>query len=262
MDTRFELWRNSLPQEYQENQTITSLRGYKDEEIFTMARQRYILNSWYLVGRLKLHIASTTGQHRSQEALEDLGRCRDLCISAALELIKYQCDFHDGLLQQFKDRQKLHYAYMASGWLFHGCFSLIEASVALLATKERASPLQDIPGIREAVDRTIQVLTETASIDGSREGSISTTALGILQPLRDFYYSPLSHVADIQTGSLEVGEHSVGMVGDGGGLMMKGLFDDDVPHLNPDLNNWLSGGITRRDVTGQGFGYNEGYNLG
>lgn len=238
MDEKLEGWKGSVPKEYQESEEITCLRGYQDTEIFILARQRYILNTWYLVGRLKLLIASTTGQHRAVQIPQDLGRCRELCISVAIELIKYQCDFHDGLVAQFKERQKLHYAYLASGWLFHGCFSLFEACVALLATKERITGQETVLGVMEAFDRTLEVLSETAKHEAGKEGSIANMAINVLQPLREQHFSrpPM-----------------------GDGSAMKSLFEV-APDANHDLS-WLAGSMSRRDGD---FGYEDsavGYTL-
>jgi hypothetical protein len=227
MDEKLEAWRGSVPKEYQESQEITCLRGYQDTEISILARQRYILNTWYLVGRLKLLIASTTGQHRAAQIPRDLGRCRELCISVALELIKYQCNFHDGLVEQFKERQKLHYAYLASGWLFHGCFSLFEACVALLATKERITGQEIVPGAMEAFDRTLEVLGETAKHEAGKEGSIANMAINVLQPLREQRFS-----------GPPLGDESVFEV---------------APNGNGDLS-WLTGSMPRREE----FVYGEG----
>ncbi|KAF6760185.1 hypothetical protein DFP72DRAFT_883456 [Ephemerocybe angulata] len=224
MDAKLEAWRNSVPQEYQESLEITSLRGYEDPEISILARQRYILNTWYLASRLKLHIASTTGPTPKT------------CISVAVELIEYQCDFHDGLIEQFRERERLHYAYLASGWLFHGCFSLFEACVALLATKERV-PYQDmVPGAMEALDRTMQVLTSTAKHEAGKGGSIATMAINVLRPLHE------QHFSVSQSGASH------------GGSMLKSLFDG-LQNGNADLN-WLTS-MSRKEAVPEAFPYGQ-----
>lgn len=244
MDDKLRRWKSSVPTEYQESKEITSLRGYQDPEIFILARQRYILTTWYLAARLKLHIASTTGQHRETQTPADLAKCRQLCIAVAFELIKFQCEFHDDLVQRFKERQNIHYAYLASGWLFHGCFSLFEACVALLATKERIPQQEKVPGVMEAFDRSLEVLSETAKHETGKEGSIATMAIDVLRPLRKQLFS---------------GSQSSGFQGPAGTgslhdtPLMKSLFD----HVDAGLDHWFAGSICGKEVAEEEFVYSE-----
>lgn len=258
MDAKFESWRNSVPIEYQESQEITNLRGYQDPEIFVLARQRYILNTWYLAARLKLHIASTSGHCRAAQIPEDLAKCRVLCINVALELIKYQCDFHDSLIAQFKERQKLHYAYLASGWLFHGCFSLFEACIALLATKERIPRQAQLPGQMEAFDRTLRVLGETVESEPGKEGSIATMAINVLRPLREGHFSSSgSPMGELQPRPSGSGLHPAVQEAPQGFALNNLLNALSSGSSNLSTMQWMTSRVTHEQVASEAYAYGD-----
>ncbi|KAJ7232790.1 hypothetical protein B0H12DRAFT_1239538 [Mycena haematopus] len=180
MDRKFEQWETQLPPEFRsdfrsEYQSIPD--DLDNSDLVAMARQRYMLSTWYLLSRAKLHAAYIT----SQDDPTFLGvwghpltrkRSRSLCISFASELIRLQCDAHTTAVQCRNEQTGHESVLTASNWYFAGCFSLFEAGVTLASLIPQHS-WQGRPDEPDSlVHRAMIVLLQVAD-EGTGTGTIA-----------------------------------------------------------------------------------------
>ncbi|KAF8058799.1 hypothetical protein FPV67DRAFT_1523765 [Lyophyllum atratum] len=125
IDSQLEHWEQCLPAEYQllrDNNVISDL---SPADLLIVDHQR-----------MKLHVAALTGIRESHPR-PDVLECRKTCILMAIRLIRLQCDTHDAVVR-FRDEHSCRQpVFPGSIWYFEGCFSLFEASVALITTLTR-----------------------------------------------------------------------------------------------------------------------------
>ncbi|KAK7057471.1 hypothetical protein R3P38DRAFT_1175690 [Favolaschia claudopus] len=155
IDRKLEQWEQQLPPEFRADassdyQTIPDDLDTLD--LVTIARQRHTLSTWYLLCRLKLHTAYITSLDDSM--MEAWGRplacrkSRNLCISISSELIRFQCDAYATDV-------------LAASSCFAGCFSLLEAAVALASSIAwQGSPDESTNLVYEATRVLEQVVHE------------------------------------------------------------------------------------------------------
>lgn len=200
MDRRFQEWEERLPSEYQLNIDAPILQECDLNEMKILIGQRYTLRTWYLTGRLKLYIASTTGQGRGPQAAHHMRRTLEECVLLSMEVIRFQTASYQSLFQHSDDITMP--SYPGSCWLFEGCFSLFEASVALITVMSRL-PWQDkLAEFNLAVDSAIYTFGQVVKREQGRKTSeTAARAMEVLMTIREQHWpkiskSPLPRVKD------------------------------------------------------------------
>lgn len=184
MDHKFQEWEARLPPEYQFNSDVNVLQDLNSAEKKILARQRYTLRTWYLVGRLRLHIASTTGQGRTAQPADITRRGVEECISLSIKLIEFQTAAFDA--RSGFDADLSAPVYPGNCWLFEGCLSLFEASVALIMTQ--FTWVGKIANASAALDSAVRVFQAVAQRENGKTGETATRALEVLVTIRDKYW--------------------------------------------------------------------------
>jgi hypothetical protein len=186
MDHKFQEWEARLPPEYQLNSDVKVLEDLNCAEKKILARQRYTLHTWYLVGRLKLHIASITGQGRAPQPADITRRGVEECISLSIKLIEFQTaafDAYSGL-----DADLSAPVYPGNCWLFEGCLSLFEASVALVTIMTQLTWARKVANANAVLDSAVRVFNAVAQREDGKTGETATRALEVLVTIRDKYW--------------------------------------------------------------------------
>ncbi|KAG6873545.1 hypothetical protein C0995_014415 [Termitomyces sp. Mi166 len=181
MDNRFEHWERNLPPEYRLSRHDDAVNDLTSAELTIIDRQRYNLHTWYLLCRMKLHIAALTGVRRLSATRADALGSGKAAILMSTRLIKLQCDTYDSALRY--RAENVDPPFPGSIWFFEGCFSLFEATVALISTLTRYSWTNEVSEAEQLVDRAIGVLTQVAALDKSKRREIVHMAAEVLGSL-------------------------------------------------------------------------------
>jgi len=186
MDHKFQDWEARLPPEYQLESDLKVLQelGFAEKKI--LARQRYTLHTWYLIGRLKLHIASTTGQGRAPQPPDITRRGVEECVSLSIKLIEFQTAAFDAC--SGSDAEIAAPVYPGNCWLFEGCLSLFEASVALITIMTHLTWVEKVANANAALDSAVRVFHEVAQRERGKTGETATRALEVLVTIRRKYW--------------------------------------------------------------------------
>lgn len=180
MDTKFEHWEEELPPEYRQYRDKSLFEGVDPIERATIDCQRFMLLSWYITVRTKLHIASMTGHGRPAQLRRDVLETRGRCVLLSMRLIRFQCETYDGIRGC---RTGLRPDFRQSSWFFEGCFSLFETTVALITTLTRWPWKEKIAEADELAERAIGVLTEVTRREVGRKGEIARMGAEVLRVL-------------------------------------------------------------------------------
>ncbi|KAF8070816.1 hypothetical protein FPV67DRAFT_1488820 [Lyophyllum atratum] len=183
IDSQLEHWEQCLPAEYQllrDNNVISDL---SPADLLIVDHQRYTLHTWYLLCRMKLHVAALTGIRESHPR-PDVLECRKTCILMAIRLIRLQCDTHDAVVR-FRDEHSCRQpVFPGSIWYFEGCFSLFEASVALITTLTRYPWEEKTTEADQLVNRALVVLAHVAAQEKGKRKEIARMGAEVLGSLR------------------------------------------------------------------------------
>lgn len=175
MDAAFVDWENRLPPEY--TQSLDSLQNsFSSAELLLLLRQRYVLKTWCLVARVKLAIASTTGQLRPPQIISHMNESLELCVKLSSATINFQCEAYE---THFYTQDAT-----STSWLFAGCFSLFEAAVALLTTIARHQWQEKARDSAELIDRSLRVFREVSERQNGKTGEAASTAAVVLTALK------------------------------------------------------------------------------
>ncbi|KAF8638078.1 hypothetical protein AX16_010710 [Volvariella volvacea WC 439] len=220
MDQKFSQWESCLPDQlqygYQGDVGFTSNSGpsagsvpggpavpdsttkcNSDQLSLTWARQRYTLHTWYLLIRMKLHIASLIGRGRPAQSPAHLVESGKLCILFAMRLITVQCDAWENAKKCCSASRNGHgvdittgsgngdidHALPGSHWYFEGCYSLFEGAVALMTTLARFPWKEKVIEAEHLIDRSLGVLTEVVREERGKRGEIAKMGLGAVAEL-------------------------------------------------------------------------------
>lgn len=186
MDHKLQEWEARLPPEYQFKSDVKVLPELNLAEKKILARQRYILHTWYLIGRLKLHIASTTGQGRAPQPPGITRRGVEECISLSIELIEFQTAAFDAYTGFEGDLSAP--VYPGTCWLFEGCLSLFEASVALVTIMTQLTWVEKVAHANAALDSAVRVFHAVSQREDGKTGETATRALEVLVTIRGKYW--------------------------------------------------------------------------
>ncbi|KAG6844386.1 hypothetical protein H0H87_007290 [Tephrocybe sp. NHM501043] len=224
MDGRFEHWENNLPPEYQLPRPDGAVSNLTTAELSIIDRQRHTLHTWYLLCRMKLHIAALTGIRQARQLRTDVLGSSKTSILMSMRLIKLQCDAHNSGLRYRTEDVDPESGFPGSVWFFEGCFSLFEAAVALITTLTRYPWADKMGEAEQLVDRAMGVLTQVGIEKGEQRevARMATEALGSLrqeswwQVQTSGVHTPYNllpptfHGSSIQAGSSVDNEPSVG----------------------------------------------------
>ncbi|KAG6820824.1 hypothetical protein H0H93_011118 [Arthromyces matolae] len=167
MDSRFEHWERSLPPEYQLPPDEGAVHDFTTAELPIIERQRHTLHTWYLLCRLKLHIAALSGIRQIRPLRTDVLESSKTAIITSMRLIKLQCDTHDSTLGYVTENNDP--SFPGSIWFFEGCFSLFEATVTLITTLTRYPWAEKTQEAELLVNRAMEVLTRVSGPVRERE---------------------------------------------------------------------------------------------
>lgn len=191
MDHKFQEWEARLPPEYQFTSDVKVLQELNSAEKRILTRQRYTLHTWYLFGRLKLHIASTTGQGRRAPQPADITRRGvEECISLSIKLIEFQTEAFDACSDFDADLSAP--VYPGNCWFFEGCLSLFEASVALVTIMTQLAWVGKVANANAALDSAVRVFHAVAQREDGKTGETATRALEVLVTIRGKYWQDTS----------------------------------------------------------------------
>ncbi|TFK62319.1 hypothetical protein BDN72DRAFT_848822 [Pluteus cervinus] len=189
VDQKFHQWGRHLPPqfqcEYDDNSSQQHSNNYEAGYLSTLARHRYTLHTWYLLIRMKLHIASITGQGRTPQRRSHIEESRRLCTVFAMDLIRLQCETWENALQRKTDSG---YDLPGSHWFFEGCFALFEAAVALVTTLTRYPWPEKAGEAEQLIDRAVVVLTQVVRAEEGKKGEIARMAVEVLTSLANEHW--------------------------------------------------------------------------
>ncbi|KAF9462402.1 hypothetical protein BDZ94DRAFT_726218 [Collybia nuda] len=184
MDEKLQQWEGHLPPEYRQFQEETVTKDIDPVDWMMISHQRYTLNTWYLIIRTKLHLASFTGFQRPQQASACVRESRKTCILLSMRLIRLQCEMHESATIYKADHGGQESIFPGSNWYFEGCFSLFEATIALLTTLTRYPWKEKIIEAEELIDRAMVVFARVVRDEQGKRGEIARMAAEVLQTLR------------------------------------------------------------------------------
>ncbi|KAF9482197.1 hypothetical protein BDN70DRAFT_875284 [Pholiota conissans] len=198
MDRRFQEWEERLPSEYQLRLDAPILQECSPSEMKILTRQRYTLHTWYLTGRLKLFIASATGQGRAPQPSPLMRRTMEECINLSIQVIRFQTAAYQTLFRPNDDLSAP--TYPGNCWLFEGCFSLFEASVALITVMSQL-PCQDKVGeSNRAIDSVLHTFMEVVKREqGRKTAETAARAMEVLITIREQHWPKVSKLLQLNT---------------------------------------------------------------
>jgi len=180
MDTKLEHWEENLPPEYRQSRDKRLVEHIDPVELATIDCQRYMLLSWYITVRAKLHLASMTGHGRPAQSRRDVLETRRRCVVLSMRLIRFQCETYDSIKGC---RAGLGPDFRHTSWFFEGCFSLFETTVALITTLTRWPWKEKTAEADELAERAIEVLTEVTTREVGKKGDIARMGAEVLRVL-------------------------------------------------------------------------------
>ncbi|KAG6866418.1 hypothetical protein C0991_004703 [Blastosporella zonata] len=184
MDGRFEHWEKNIPPEYQLPRHDAAVSGLTKAEMSLIDHQRYTLHTWYLLCRMKLHIAALTGIRQSRPLHADALESSRTVIVMSTRLIQLQCDAHESALRYRPEDVDPELVFPGRIWFFEGCFSLFEAVVALVTTLTRYPWADKMREAEHLVDKAMGVLTRAAGPENGEQREIARMAAEALGSLR------------------------------------------------------------------------------
>ncbi|KAG5646228.1 hypothetical protein DXG03_004055 [Asterophora parasitica] len=184
MDDRFESWENDLLPEHRLPHDERATSHFTVKDLVIIHYQRYTLHTWYLLCRTKLHIAALTGNRTTKQPMADVLESRKTCILMSMRLIELQCETHDFALQSRAEYDSGTPAFPGSIWFFEGCFSLVEATVALITTVTRFPWREKVAEADQLVHRAVGVLRYVAGQETEKRGEIARMGVEILSSLQ------------------------------------------------------------------------------
>lgn len=248
MDQKFQQWEEQLPPEFQHGyDDSTGINQYDPTYTTILSRHRYSLHTWYLLIRMKLHIASITGQGRSPQSPANLQEGRRLCILFSMRLVRLQIETWESATSCKGGTQ---YGLPGSNWFFEGCFSLFEGAVALVTTLTRYPWQEKISEAEQLIDRALLVFGQVAHEEEGKRGDIARMAVEVLTALGK------EHWWRAQSGS--VGDSPVvnHEDGTGDGAIVEPVFNQAASLILPSpvqIYDWYTTASTGSDVNG-GYG--------
>lgn len=133
-----DMWRACLPAAYTDS--------FNHDANQLLARQRYILTTYYLMYRMKVHLAFIQNSNPEAGYTPEKTRkqSRAVCVASAMDLVRLQCDSGEQAL------------FEKNTWSFERQWSLFDAALTLVcvATDE------DRPASECLIDRAIGVLSQ------------------------------------------------------------------------------------------------------
>ena len=182
MDRKFLEWEERLPAEYQLHSDPRALQEYTAAELKLLACQRYIIQTWYMIGRFRIHITSTTGLGREPQSPADIRRSMEKVVAISLQIIRFQTAVYESALRPSDD-----YAHHFPGncWFFQGCFSLFEASVALITTLTQLRWREKIDEANAAIDAALRTFTEVGRREAGKTRDTSIRATEVIVTIRN-----------------------------------------------------------------------------
>jgi hypothetical protein len=183
LDDKFQLWEDNLPAEYQQNRNERVTEDIEPAELMRIDRQRYSLITWYLICRIKLHLAAIAVFGQDSKPWTDLGETPKRCIALCIRQIRLQCDTHAAALQH----RARHGGRSQPGshWFFEGCISLAEAAVVLSTTLTRYPWKDKMDEAVELVDRAMAVFTHVVGDETGQRGETARMGAEVLGALRE-----------------------------------------------------------------------------
>ncbi|KAF8627808.1 hypothetical protein AX15_004233 [Amanita polypyramis BW_CC] len=183
LDEKFQQWEESLPPEYKQVKFDGSVLGQAgSSEPLLVARMSYLLQTWYLLSRVKLHIACAADHGRMAKPRSLAVESRERCFVAAVRLIQLQCNALMAEPETSSNLKKLLIA--GDSWYFEGCFSLLLASVMIMTIASHSPYAEREQEVEGLLDRSLEVLRQAACYERGKRGTIarmSMEVLGILQ---------------------------------------------------------------------------------
>ncbi|KAF8629132.1 hypothetical protein AX17_005718 [Amanita inopinata Kibby_2008] len=194
LDEKFEKWEENLLPEYKRIDMDDSACNQRESpESLLVARLSYLLKTWYLLSRVKLHIACTTGQGRVAKPLNLAVESRERCLAAATQLIRLQCDVLD-LTVGTQTGDGVRRPFNAgSSWYFEACFSLLEASVTVMTIMAHRPFPEEAKEIDALLDRSLDVFKRVAAHERGKRGTIARMSVEVLGVLQDQNVPPELH---------------------------------------------------------------------
>lgn len=200
MDEKLRQWEEHLPPEYRQFQEDAVAKDTDPVDWMMISHQRYTLNTWYLIVRMKLHLASSTGFHRPRQMTAHVRESRKACILISMRLIRLQCEMHEAATIYKADHGGQESIFPGSNWYFEGCFSLFEATIALLTTLTRYPWKEKTIEAEELIDRSMIVFARVVRDEQGKRGEIARMAAEVLQTLRQEHWWR-AQIAAAATGS-------------------------------------------------------------
>lgn len=182
MDRKFEEWEERLPAEYQLHCDPKALQEYNSAELMLLSRQRYLIQTWYMIGRFRIHITSTTGLGRDPQSPADIRRSMEKVIVISMQIIRFQTAVYGSSIRSSDD-----YAHHYPGgcWLFQGCFSLFEASVALVTTLAQLRWREKIDEANAAIDSALRTFSEVGRREAGKTRDTAVRATEVITTIRN-----------------------------------------------------------------------------
>lgn len=185
LDSKFKAWADRLPPEYRlDCDPRLLLQEYNASQLKVMAQQRYLLHTWFLAGRLKLHVTSTTGLGRAPQAPSDIRQSMEQCVIISIDIIHLQSKTYKTLFGGVKHEDS-PYFYPGSSWLFDGCFSLFEASVALITTMAQLRWQEKSAEAAIAVELALHTFSEVVRREEGKTRETAVRAFEVLTTIRN-----------------------------------------------------------------------------
>lgn len=182
MDRRFEEWEERLPPEYQLECSPRVVQDLSPSDVKLLALQRYFIHSWRMIGRLKFHLATTTGLGCAPLSPSDIRRGMETCVTLALQIIHFQVSTYMSSLRS--SNEIWAHIYPGSCWLFEGCFSLFEASVALITTTARLRSQEKEDEVNSAIDSALFVFNDVSNREMGKTRGTALKAIDVLMTIR------------------------------------------------------------------------------
>ncbi|TFK44458.1 hypothetical protein BDQ12DRAFT_17980 [Crucibulum laeve] len=186
MDDKFTQWESQIPPEYRHSHNLRLSEGGVTPDMLILARQRNIVYTWYLIGRVKLYLATTVLRIQPAEATPPgpLRESMERCIAVCMKLIRFQCETRECFMNDSVDLAA-QTAYPGKNWLFGGCFSLFEASVGLITTTTNAHWLKRTTEAEQLIVRALRVFENVHQQEPGKTGEATGMAIRVLTQLRE-----------------------------------------------------------------------------
>jgi hypothetical protein len=172
LDRKFKEWEARLSPEFRWNGDLSQSR---DPFII---RQSYILATWYIACRMKLHLSFVTQPERAPSHSVALKQSRDKCIELSMELVRLQNQRYAAYMDARRKE-----ALPRVNWSFEGSFSLFDGAVSLVTALAHTPAKERRKDAEELVEEAKAVLSHVV-VDGlGCAGEVSRMAAGVLHVL-------------------------------------------------------------------------------